>query len=1595
MDEIIVERPVGDILFNKKPPPPVADNIAANRAFEAASVSGDASFTQRFEDYRLTSGGIVYDEVLSRVMEINTESQLQNIVDNAEIPVEKKIEAMKYEMDKLSYRQLSPFDQVLFETMMQDGGAFVPLDRVERAYRNTPASVLRALSDNRKERQLQNMRNEVNAVAAANGWDDPVEAVGEVILQDFVPIYNIVSRIGLTSAMAEAAGVELSWGETIFIGSARQKMRESFVNMDPDEFHEAVADMKKELSELQGNPMIAPLLTQYNVLEHWSTVFNEEVLAQGNPEDTLDTWLGNFEIALESLFGVMLLAKAGKTVKGAFRAAPNAVTAAQAAVTVRNGAAYSALINMLQNEATAAKFQLNPSDVAAAKLPKPTTFLDDVDYAPEGVQEVVAESERLRSLLGEGGNAGDQLLDLRDKQRVVKQELDEVAAFDGATVHTPMSTIKLIEDGSGIEINAVFGATPTSGWTEFEDVLLEALHLDPELRKLEIMYVNDAGKLEKLDLTSREFLDMVEVDKVSLSKAGEIMQGEEFFLRYKNERTWNPFDAHFYDDTPHLQSSVIPDVLLTPNAKFSDFFYGAFARGALDEQRTISILNQMAQPYQALGLKDKRLAHQMFEWAEEFGRVQLRNPTYAELASQFPTHSAKVMEGYVAVRNTMDTMYDMLNTRLYREFSGQGYKTVKPLDNSMPTFHGKVAASIDEVKPGEFLDPATGDLVKYSRRDLEDIFASGGTVIYDLPISVATNTPGAKVTRVVAKGNQYRVTALSERPLRYHPGYTMRFYDDPYYVVRKRKNATVDGKKDPVASAEAVRTTGTFAEGQAWVARANRAMTRRYGEGADQFEVIRGSDIDQGESSLYQKQVLQQEGRLFYDDRNAIRLNNTTGNKAEIEDPAIAIERGIHMAARQLSQEDLMRSLKSAWAEQYGRLLERGKIDLNRPGVNLRQIEDELTGLINNAAGAELRRELKDAREYISYMRLMEGTNSAAVSGTRRVLLDFGQKLHQWLGMGDKRNRFFRAWDKQSGEAEPLRLVRSVAFNLFMKLRPLRQFIMQTMQVGFLAGLDPTYVTTGRVFKDMYALQAGRTSLRAEGIIPTSKLAKMMGLSKAQYTKLVKEFERSGLIDSVDVHTYTGKTAVQAKPMAPPTGPVSATVYGTKKLYGGIADGLGQGFKWGEGNNLAGTYMVALRRFMKREKVDDLLKLNREDWDQITTEASNLALAMIKPNNMKYQTGFFSMATQFLSFQHKATLAMLGQNPAMSGADAFKLWAAGSLLYGAEFVGMGTLVGAVMAQSDLTEEGQMVPPGESSTIEDIIKWGLFETTINGIGNMTADEWHDLDLSWLSPGPNPFRIWEMTVQGLLTTPAVNMFGPAATIANRALGAAAFVNETVFPADIPTEDKFILTAKAMAEGIIPSVNDNFAAWNMARMDRMFTTMGEPLALEPTMNSILARSLFGSRTRAETNYWELTSQMWDIKDNRREFISRFRKHYQKLFTMYYTRELSPESMAQQVSIVAHLIQDVPEQYRSEIVEGIFIEKFEDGQPSIIEMVAEDLSNGILNPRIYDAIDEMGLPPEKIALLKEMIRDAYQDRHRRAPELQERLTDELEEGY
>lgn len=1584
-EQLLIPQTVGDDLFAPPTPPTIQDNVAANRALEESALLGDSSYNDRFEQYKASTEGLVMDAALERVMELNQESAVRELINNPDVSLENKLAGLTREVNDLSYRSLTPYDEVLFQILRQEGGGLVSLDRAQIMYEEIPTSSLRALSDISRERQLTRMRQDVNDVAAANGWGTTADALVEIVVQDFIPIFNIATRMAFNDAMADAAGVPLTTLESLLPGSARARMREAFVSMEPQELQEAVANMEQEVTKLQQHPVYGKLLTKYAILEHWSAVFNDDVLTQQNPEDNLDLWMGNLEIALEGTLALGVIAFAGgKTVRNAFRAS-DSVKLKNTATTVRNGEAVTKLNDAIKDEVLAANLQIESGAPTAAGMPKPTPLADDIELMPDNLKEIVTENGRLRSeLLDSRINQTDSLLDVRDKARVVRKELDELAQFDGAVTHSRMSTAKIKDDGSGVEIEAMFGATPTKGWTDFEEVLIEALELDPELRQLDIMYVNDKGTMSKLDMTTPEFLKAVGEGDISLTKTGEILQGEEFFLRYKNDRPWHPFDKHFYDD-PDAISSSWARFAFTPNAKFSDQFYAPFARAALDEQRTVAILNQMSSPYQLLSVADKKMANGIFEWGEQFGRVQRRNANYHEIISEFPEATPATVEGVIAMRNTMDTMYDMLNARVHREFNALGFSTAKPVDPTLPTYHGKIATSAEQVQPGSFLDPETGDLIKLNRKQIEDHYVNGDSIIQELPISVGTNKANEKVTRVLLKGDAYSRQALSENPLRYHAGYTMRFHDDPYYVVKKNKNAMVDGIADPVGGTEAVRTTGTYAEGERWAARANRAMQKRYGDGAATFETVRASNLEQGESALFQKEVLQQEGRLFYDERNHDILPNTNGTKAEIEDPGIALERGIHIASRQLSQEDPLRAVKEGWSEQYGDLVKEGQ--LNRPGVSLKAVEQELDVQISNAPGPAQKARVKDAREYVRYMRLMEGTNSKAVTMTRSSLVAAGQALHGFLGVGNKRNTFFRWWEKRAAEAEPLRLVRSVAFNLFMKLRPIRQFVMQSAQVGFLAGLDPAYVTTGRIFKDMYMLQAGRTAFRSGTDISEKALAKAMGIHLNEYRVLVKQFDRSGLIDSVDVHSYTGQNVAQANPTKLPTGgPLSGAGYYAKKGGGAILNAAGTGFKLGESNNLAGTYMISLRRYLKKNPAKSIGNMDVGDWERIRVDTSNLALAMIKPNNMRYQTGFLSMATQFLSFTHKASLALIGKNPAMSTLDAAKLWIAGGMLYGAEFIGTAEFVGAVLSQNNLDHVADQEVPGTDDTFANIIKYGLLDQSINAIGRMTTAEWQELDLSFVSPGPNTKNLYEMTIMNILSDPWSAAFGPAASIGQRVWKSLEHVHFLAKgDPEMPAVDKYLLMTKAVSEGAIPFVNDIVSAYQARLMDRWYTSAGEPLPIKPENNSIKARGALGVRPRAETTFWAIKDAVFKNESNVNAIVKSYKNHFRNLWLDYYKGEISQEVMQQQMIIVGNFFDDFPDGQKAQILEKIFIDKFDDGSESITEMIGEQLSNGIFDPAVYDAINEMGLPEDEVLLMQEMYRDAYGRTLSREPEIKE----------
>ena len=1573
----------------------ISKNVAANRALQEQFLNGgQQDFQERFEFYERE--GLVMDAVMERILELDNESKIGSIINNDEISLDTKVEAIRWEMNRLPYQKLTPYDDLLFQAMRVEGGAVMPVDIVNQHYSELPMSTVIELGKITRERQLAKGNQRVNEVAAAHGWSNFGDMAAEVAVQDFVPVWNVATRLGLANILADVADVELSFTERLLPGSIRARIREHLVSLEPEEFERTIREIGDALMEAQAHPVLGPIITDYNAMEFWTAVFNDEVMRQGNPQDNVDLWLGNAELGFEALFGAMILGKVGgkAVVRAAFQAS-DAVKAKQVATTMRNSEQTQSLTEMLQEEALAAKFEVEAS--SEPLLPKPAPLGDDIEYLPDGSRPTVewARSEAIRTA-SESSSA--RFLSAEQKFSAIQKELKILDDAAGAATHTRMSTIEILDDKQGFRIKAIFGETPNKGFDSFEDAAIEALELDPELRHLEIVRVGDSGTLEAVEFTPKQLEEIALGEgAVPPTRVGELI-GDEYFLRYTQERAFHPFDMmHFGDGT--LSQSLFRWAF-TPNAKFSSDFYNQFAHATFDEERAVTLLQTLGKTYRDLGIADKRVVDNVFEWAEEFAKKFNRAPHMHEIRGSLEV-TDKQLAGYESLRITYDTMYEMLNRRQYREWLGAGFKTARPFDSSMATYHGQpLQVGDDGLTPGTFLDPVTGQEVRLNKRQIQELYANGGSVL-KLDVPVATVNERTKVTRVVLDPEAYRVGDLSRNPLKYHPGYHFRFYDDPYYVVKIEKNPTIDGNtvKEGVILPTAIRTAGSHYEAEKFVARATKAVNHRYGEAnAPTFQTVRARDLDQAESSLLQKEVFQREGRLFYDDRNFDALPSVTGNRAHLQDQSIALEMGIRGVAREIAGKDSLRAAKNAFDKEYGKKL---KLDSIAKGKPLQQIEADLRLKLNNTADPTEKRYLSDAIQYIRYFRLIEGTNNPITPWVRKGLLHFAESAEAYFK--GKGHRVWRGFQKWAQTTDPLKTARSIAFTLFMRMRPIRQYIMQSAQPMFLMGVDPAYIASGRWAVHSQIMQLSVAALRGAGDLPisVSKRAAAMGLTQTEFRQLIKQFERSGLLDIVDAHDVTGGqirlTSDRAVATPNPGNPADLALYGSKKAVNSVMDALGTGFTKGESNNIATSYMVALRKFMKENDVDSVLKLNEEDWLNIRINASNLALAMIKPNSMAYQTGLLSLATQFMSFQHKSAMALVGLNPAITRAQAAKIWAANTALYGADFIGYGTFISTVLRDSGLEWTENEIVPGTERTVRDVLAEGLFENIMNELGEHGFDTWEDLDLSFLAPGPDLEQHYRDLTEISLQTAGEAMFGPAGSIYGDITQQLSYAQKAGKGlTDRTTLEKVQEIGRAVLEGFIPQLTDFQKARLMRQYDRYFTTAGEPIDLIPTRNAIYARLIGGIQTNAEVAYYHQQRIGYGPEAEFNDLAKTTAQHINRHLLLHYDNKLTTESMNSIISIVIGMWDDeIPEGRRNEFRERVFNSIGEDGT-SLMDKLVTKMKQGSLSPEMLTSLEKMknirGANPGDVDLLIEMYQDLMQRKIPQELEMRDDLQRQVE---
>lgn len=1500
-----------------------------------------------------------------------------------------RMDATIHELYRIDHRKYDPYRKAIIAAMMMGAGK-MPLDRFEGSYYDMSALDVDAVTDRLTIQQRERGRRVINDVVASKGFTNYGDMAVNFFATDLIPIYNEWNRWFIAKSMEEIIedisgkpiGSPFNPADELVPSEIRQNIRTALVELGPEQYNEAVKRIAIKSDELLNSPIWGPLLTKYGYLEFMENTFTEGVLTGQDDKNTIDRIVGDVAFGLELIFSAALMRAFGQGMRGMIRAT-DASTYRQAARITNQTKARSQFDVDMQYDDVAAEWRMPADDAVPVLLPRPTRFVNDIDELPDGAKRVLERSERIRSELLETSDgftgAG---LNVRDKRKVLTQELEKLDVADGiAYPHVAMSAIRMLPNETGLDLNIILGETVEGGWASFDDAVDALFKMDPQGELFELVRITDDGIIGPVFANREEFLRAAfKVDAPISAAPNQPGLRQDFYLRYNHQRFWHNVDKKTMGPETFQNTGLVPRILVPPNGRLGsglDDIYGSFANAYIKEQQLVKNFEFMFKPFYDLNVKDKRFVTSAFEWMEDFGKNHGRAPEIVEIYAKYDGITESQVKGMIAVRAGYDVMHELFNRRLYREFSARGFRTARPRQSNLPTFHG-LSLERAQVRPGQFLDPLTGEGVQLRARDLDDLYNSGDSIMeLDIAVSDVLTARSQYDRVIVGPGRGYELGELSTRPLVYYPGYHFRFYDDPYFIVKHTDDMSVNGQLSGIPVKDAIRTAGTKLEGEGFAKRLGDPdpKTGRWNDRKDanvSYEVVRARDISQTENTLMQKQTLHREGRLFWDDRNFDRLPDVNNNRSSIEDFVPSLEKGIAIIARQLTHEDLLKGFKGAFYEEYGDLVKRGSFDVKSMG----EIVKELKATRANTSSDVLKQRYNEAIELVNYFRLISGTESTAIPKLREQMIALGYTFNRLTKDIPGSMPVSRMLDRYAQQMDPTRTMRSVAFHAFMVFRPFRQALLQSLQISYLAPLDPLYVGSGRVFGDAIALRVGVATLRDSAFntgMSKSKWAKVMGLSAKEYTHLIKQFERSGLLELVNVHSFAGG-ARRFNKQALPNSAAGMVGYRGKQLTVGLRDFMQRiGFDWGERNNLTFTYMIALRRHMKKNKLKSVLDVDPRDWDVIGLDASNLALGMMRPNNFGYQTGLASVGTQFISFMHKAAMGILGQNPAITKLQGIKILMGTYLLFGANMFGSRDWV-----EQQLTIMGvadAQIPGIEGATLVDLISAGIIETTINKIMEVTMEDTKDIDLGFLAPGVNAKQIWQMQIETIIKQPAMAVLGAFGNVMSNTLESYAFASWYASGnPDMSPVDEFAFTADAMLRGFFPSYNDVMMAHLGWHMNNLFATSGEALPIRPTMDTLIARGMFGARSIEELNYYELQSELYDNQQAIDDIVEENKKYLVRLINLKQGGELTRDLFHQYAAMLNNMMQGWPEGVRTVIRERSFMEDLKNGDPSVAAQLVEAMDDGTFRPDMNYMIDNMpDIPPAERERLKQLAEEAW----------------------
>lgn len=1241
---------------------------------------------------------------------------------------------------------------------------------------------------------------------------------------------------------------------------------------------------------------------------------------------------------------------------------------------------------------------LSKIDIVEAALPKAAVVAHGIlENIPGNILDE-AEVTRLTETSEQAIDTANRLtgagFSVQEQAGVLENVAKELTASHGGRIRPSLSTIAVLDDMSGAEMRVMLGKNDTGGFSSMDEALDyvqdDLAAVDPE--NLKFFKVNADG-------TVTEFKPRLKKNKDGRWESADKPDGE-YYVQLKQTHLYSVDDAHLFDGLPPVIGTWMGralGTLNTPSAFAPIEIVSKFTRTYLGEQALVSQLDSLVAPlYKELNVVERRNVNDVMVWAEKFGGDNGRLPTLTEIKEQFRNLSDAELRGFYQARTLQDTLWAVQNAKLRGNWNTRGFKTLAK-DEHSPVYHGLPMGVDDAKKVKEVLDPETGQTITLSADEVDELYKAGGQL---LRTEIPNQGSRGKLHRVVVARGAWKVENLRKHVLEYIPGYNTRIYADAHFIQRVRKKSIVDGEEEEIVST--MRTASTRREAETfrkrvidslgyrlykdkWVKGASMAHKEKLL--ADKGYEIRVSDdarLSDKDRIAIDLSKMQVEGRLFFDNRLRRPIRNVDNKEAEVVDPINSMQRVARMASRQVATEDVIAVMKTRFFDQYA-----AKLGINTKRTSS-EIDADLTDAINSKE-KDLSEMAAGARALWRYIRFMEGSMVQSNTAFRRAAIQASEWFDYSVGRRLGARSITKALSRRAHDMSPVDMAKKLAFLHFITARPVRQFILQGSQHFALQAIDPSYI--GKWQLDTFSLLSAmrRLARTREGdalfTLKGHTSRTMLGRSKEEMERLISEFNASGLLDGVDVHSYAGGQ------------PKSSTVSPANKLaqYGqGIINTVNKpfnvmrhlGFDMGEQFNVTASYLLALRRVMKENKLKKFTDLDADQWQQVATRGSQYALAMHKANPASWQYGFLSLPMQFLQFTHKWTLMSLNAIPGarklglgnqfFTTAESQRIVLAQMLMWGGAGFGIKELVRDFLDRPEIAEN---IEP----EARDILLSGTVDYLLDTMMRKLMDD-PELSFAWdemLAPSMGAAQLAERIME-LATEPHLPIeiiMGPSGEVASRFMKAAQFgaaLSGKGYEHWTPTQ-KAQGIIEAAAAGLLASYSDYLKIRMASRMGQWTNQQGVPLGLEAKWEELVLKGALGINPEKVLDYWRTATGLRELSESVRNDAYNHANMASVIALKWGRGEFDDDQALNMFRTMAVVYEEYKEAGQGELFYDEYMKAFKslrtpDGE-ALPKAIAAKLMRGYTGDPIADAVNSKLLTPAQKELLEPLYQQALKN--------------------